>query len=178
MDGREGILGLAAWDQAAEHRATAGSFGGFGEGRDGEDGVFGKETESGSPPSASQSEAPKRSFCSDALGREGHERVKAEGCPHCGGRNCCLGTGERSGAVSLQGLRTHVQRAHQDADGAAAKEGPLARPCPSDDRRQKPGEDHRTLRRPPEHSLSLAASVSLLARGGQAQNAERDRRSR
>ena len=168
---------IAAWDQAAEHRATAGSFGGFGEGRDGEDGVFGKETESGSPPSASQSEAPKRSFRSDALGREGHERVKAEAARTAGGKIVAWGPANGLARFRCKGLRTHVQRAHQDADGTAAKEGPLARPCPSDDRRQKPGEDHRTLRRPPEHSLLLAASVSLLARGGQAQNAERDRRS-
>jgi transposase-like protein len=54
-------------------------------GGDGDDGVFREETESGSPPSPSQSEAPQRGFRSDALGTEGHERVKARGCPHCAG---------------------------------------------------------------------------------------------
>jgi transposase-like protein len=84
-DGRAGIFGLAARDQAAERRATAGGLAVLAKGGDGDDGVFREETESGSPPSPSQSEAPQRGFRSDALGTEGHERVKARGCPHCAG---------------------------------------------------------------------------------------------
>jgi hypothetical protein len=52
----------------------------------------------------------------DALGASGHERVEARGC----------GALARTGAVPLQDLRAHVQRPHQNADGASAQEGTLA----------------------------------------------------
>ena len=52
----------------------------------------------------------------DALGASGHERVEARGC----------GALARTGAVPLQDLRAHVQRPHQNANGASAQEGTLA----------------------------------------------------
>jgi hypothetical protein len=67
-----------------------------------------------------------------------------------GPRNRRLGPLTRSFAVSLQELRAHVQRADQDADGASAQEGPLARSRPSDDRGQEPDEDRGALRRSSE----------------------------
>jgi hypothetical protein len=58
----------------------------------------------------------KQSRRPDALGASGHERVEARGC----------GALARTGAVPLQDLRAHVQRPHQNADGASAQEGTLA----------------------------------------------------
>ena len=64
--------------------------------------------------------------------------MKAEAARTAGGEIVAWGPANGLARFRCKGLWTHVQRAHQDADGAAAKEGPLARPCPSDDRRQKP----------------------------------------
>ena len=63
-------------------------------------------------------------------------------------------------AVSLQELRAHFQCADQDADGASAQEGQMARSRARDDRGQEPGEDRGALRRPSDDGLPLASSVS------------------
>jgi transposase-like protein len=44
------------------------------------------ETESGSAPNATPFGGSKRDRGSDALGTSGHQRVQAQGCPHCAGR--------------------------------------------------------------------------------------------
>ena len=93
-----------------------------------------------------------------------------------GPRDHRLGTLAWTFAVPLQELRAHVQRPDQDAHGASAQEREMARSRQSDDRGQEPGEDRRTLRRSPNDSLPLAASVSPRARFRQAPDAERDRR--
>ena len=93
-----------------------------------------------------------------------------------GSRNRRLGPFGRAFAVSLQELRAHVQRADQNADGASAQEGEVARSRPGDDRGQEPGEDRGAVRRPSDDRLPLAASVSSRARRRQASNVERNRR--
>ena len=85
-----------------------------------------------------------------------------------------LGPLERAVAVPLQELRAHVQWVDQNAHGAPAQEGALARSCPGDDRGPEPGEDRETLRRPSDHRLPLAPSVSPRARRRQTSNVERN----
>ena len=63
--------------------------------------------------------------------------------PLRGPRNRRLGPLAWAFAVSLQELRAHLQYADQDADGASAQEGPLARSRARDDRGQEPGETPR-----------------------------------
>ena len=80
------------------------------------------------------------------------------------------GVVRRAFAVSLQELPAHVQRADQNADGASAQEGEMARSRARDDRGQEPGEDRGALRRPSDNRLPLAASVSSRAGRQQASN--------
>jgi len=72
---------------------------------------------------------------------------------------------------SLQELRTHLQRLDQDAAGASAQEGALARSRQSDDRGQEAGEDRGALQRSSDDGLPLAASVSPRPGKRQAANA-------
>ena len=88
-----------------------------------------------------------------------------------------LGPLERAVAVSLQELRAHVQCVDQNAHGAPAQEGALARSRARDDRGQKPGEDRGALRRPSDDGLPLASSVSARPRKRQAPKLKRNRRS-
>ena len=69
------------------------------------------------------------------------------------------GVGRMASAVSLQGVRAHLQRRDRDGDGQVAQERSLARPGAGDDRWRQPRQGGRTLRRPSDHGLSLAASV-------------------
>ena len=55
----------------------------------------------------------------------------------CGSGDHGLGTQPGTGAVPLQELRAHLQRADQDADGASAQERALARSRARDDRAAK-----------------------------------------
>ena len=91
--------------------------------------------------------------------------------PLRGPRDRRLGPVGRAFAVSLQELRAHLQRADQDADGASAQEGEMARSRPGDDRGQKPGQDRGTVRRSSDDGVPLAASVSARAGRRQAANA-------
>ena len=84
-----------------------------------------------------------------------------------------LGPLGRAVAIPLQELRTHVQRLDQNAHGASAQEGEVARSRPGDDRGQEPGEDRETVRRPSDHRVPLAASVPARARRRQASQFER-----
>ena len=83
-------------------------------------------------------------------GRARNDRRRARGgsgvSPLRGPRNRRLGPLAWAFAVSLQELRAHLQYADQDADGASAQEGPLARSRARDDRGQEPGEDRGALR--------------------------------
>ena len=97
--------------------------------------------------------------------------------PLRGPRDRRLGPLARAFAVPLQELRAHLQRADQDADGASAQEGEMARSRARDDRGQEPGEDRGALRRPSDDGVPLAASVSARACQRQAAKLERDRRS-
>ena len=109
----------------------------------------------------------------DRAGRAGDDRrskVERLGCPHCARRDRRLGPVARLAAISLQGVRAHLQRRDQDGDGPVAQEGALARPGAGDDRRRQPGQGGRALRRPSDHGLSLAASVPR--RSGARQAAE------
>ena len=72
-----------------------------------------------------------------------------------GPRSRRLGPLARTFALPLQELRAHVQRADQDAHGASAQEGTLARSRQSDDRRQEPGEDRGALWRSSDDGLCL-----------------------
>jgi hypothetical protein len=76
-------------------------------------------------------------------------------------------------AVSLQELRTHLQRPDQDAAGASAQGGASARSRPGDDRGQEPAEDRRTVRRSFRRRPSVGG-IGFSARP----NVEGDRRSR
>src|SRR3984885_14010609 len=62
-----------------------------------------------------------------------------------GTRGRRLGPLARTFAVSLQELWAHLQCADQDADGASAQEGEMARSRPGDDRGQEPGQDRATV---------------------------------
>jgi hypothetical protein len=86
----------------------------------------------------------------------GHERVESQGCPHRAGREViawgrsrglsrfrCKGCGRTFNAL------TKTSMAHLPQKAA------LARPRPGDDRRQKPVQDRRALRRASDDSLSL-----------------------
>jgi hypothetical protein len=84
---------------------------------------------------------------------------------------------KRTFAVSLQELWAHLQCADQDADGASAQEGEMARSRPGDDRGQEPGQDRATVRRSSDDGVPLATSVFARAGCQQAANAARDRRS-
>jgi len=125
-------------------------------------------------------------------GRQGRQARPGEGCAgngehRAGGkpglpalrqpRDRRLGPLGRAVAVSVQELRAHVQCIDQNAHGAPAQEGALARSRPRDDRGHEPGEDRETLRRPSDHRLPLAASVSPRACRRQASKLERNRRS-
>src|ERR1700735_1318559 len=93
----------------------------------------------GGAAAASAKKGGKRGRQEDALGTTGVERVAAQGCPHCAGREI-VGWGRSHGLLrfSLQELRAHLQYADQDAEGASAQEGPLARSRARDDRGQVP----------------------------------------
>ena len=67
----------------------------------------------------------------------------------------------------------HLQRPDQDAAGASAQEGALARSRAGDDRGQEPGEDRRTVRRSFRRRPSVGG-IGFSARP----NVEKDRRSR
>jgi hypothetical protein len=71
-----------------------------------------------------------------------------------------LGALARAFAVPLQELLAHLQRADQDANGASAQKGALARACAGDDRRPKLGENGRALRRSSDHGVSLGAPAA------------------
>ena len=79
--------------------------------------------------------------------------------PLRGPRDRRLGPLGRAVAISLQESRAHVQRLDQNADGASAQEGEVARPRARDDRGQKPGEDCGAARRSSDHRVPLAAPV-------------------
>ena len=117
--------------------------------------------------------ASERRVREDALGAVGHGKVERQGCPHCGGRDIVAwGRGERCGALSLQELRAHLQPPDQDADGATAHKGALARSRPGDDRGNQRGEGRRALRCPCQHGVPLVSPFSRLARLGQAQDVD------
>ena len=132
----------------------------------------------GGAAAASAKKGGKRGRQEDALGTTGVERVAAQGCPHCAGREI-VGWGRSHGlfAVSLQELRAHLQYADQDADGASAQEGPLARSRARDDRGQEPGQDRGALRNRSDDGVSLASSVSARPCKRQAPELERNCRS-
>jgi hypothetical protein len=90
-----------------------------------------KASEVGAEGGGSAKKAGKGGRPKDALGTTSHERVAAQGCPHCAGREV-VGWGPlaRTFAVSLQKLWAHLQCADQDADGASAQEGEMARSRP------------------------------------------------
>ena len=92
--------------------------------------------------------------------------------PLRGSRDRWLGPFGRAFAISLQELRAHVQRADQNADGASAQEGALARSRAGDDRGHEPGEDRGVVWRSSDHGVPLAASVFSRARRRQASNVE------
>ena len=74
------------------------------------------------------------------MGAVGHGKVESLGWPPSRGPgHRRLGSRERSGALSLQELPTHLQRLDQDADGATAQERAMARPRPGDDRGNQRG---------------------------------------
>ena len=120
------------------------------------------------------------SFCEEGRqaqppgGRARNDRRRARRgsglSPLRGPRGRRLGPLARAFAVSLQELRAHLQCADQDADGASAQEGKMARSRARDDRGQEPGEDRGALRRPSDDGVSLAPSVS--ARPGKRQAPE------
>jgi hypothetical protein len=132
----------------------------------------------GGAAAASAKKGGKRSRREDALGTTGVERVAAQGCPHCAAREV-VGWGRSHGLLRFrwQELRTHLQCADQDADGASAQEGEMAGSRARDDRGQKPGEDRSAVRRPSDDGLPLAPSVSARPCKRQAAKLERDRRS-
>ena len=100
----------------------------------------------GGAAAASAKKGGKRGRQEDALGTTGVERVAAQGCPHCAGREI-VGWGRSHGLLRFRcRLRAHLQYADQDADGASAQEGPLARSRARDDRGQEPGQDRGALR--------------------------------
>ena len=94
-----------------------------------------------------------------------------------GTRGRRLGPLARTFAVSLQELWAHLQCADQDADGASAQEGEMARSRPGDDRGQEPSQDRATVRRSSDDGVPLAPSVSARAGCQQAAKLKRDRRS-
>ena len=94
-----------------------------------------------------------------------------------GTRGRRLGPLARTFAVSLQKLWAHLQCADQDADGASAQEGEMARSRAGDDRGQEPGQDRATVRRSSDDGVPLATSVSARAGCQQAAKLKRDRRS-
>ena len=114
-------------------------------------------------------------------GRARNDRRRARGgsgvSPLRWPRNRWLGPLAWAFAVSLQELRAHLQYADQDADGASAQEGPLARSRARDDRGQEPGQDRGALRNPSDDGVSLASSVSARPCKRQAPELERNRRS-
>ena len=102
-----------------------------------------------------------RKRAEDALGTMGVERVESRGCPHCAGREI-VGWGRSDGLLRFRckscgrtfNALTKTPMAH------LRKKEKLARSRPGDDRGHEPGEDRETLRRPSDHRLPLAASVS------------------
>ena len=99
-----------------------------------------------------------RSRQEDALGTTQSRARRGSGLSSTRGRR--LGPLARTFAVSLQELWAHLQCADQDADGASAQEGEMARSRQSDDRGQEPGEDRGALRRSSDDGVPLATSVS------------------
>jgi len=71
-----------------------------------------------SVPAASPTKGAKPSRREDTLGTTSHERVEAQGCPHCAGREV-IGWGRSHGLLRFQ-------RADQDPDGASAQERAVA----------------------------------------------------
>ena len=113
---------------------------------------------------AASGKGGKRGRREDALGTAGVERARASGLsPLRGPRDRRLGPLGRAFAIPLQELRAHVQRPDQNADGASAQEGEVARSRPGDDRGQKPGQDRGAVRRSSDDRVPLAASVSARA---------------
>ena len=116
-----------------------------------------------------------------AKGRAGNDQSRARrgsGLSSLRGtRGRRLGPLARTFAVSLQELWAHLQCADQDADGASAQEGEMARSRPGDDRGREPGQDRATVRRSSDDGVPLAPSVSARAGCQQAAKLKRDRRS-
>ena len=85
-------------------------------------------------------EGGKRGRQEDGLGTTGVERVAAQGCPHCAGREI-VGWGRSHGLLRFRckSCGRTFNTLSQDADGASAQEGPLARSRARDDRGQEPG---------------------------------------
>ena len=96
----------------------------------------------GAEGGGSAKKAGQRSRQKDALGTTSRRARRGSGLsPLRGPRGRRLGPLARAFAVSLQELRAHLQCADQDADGASAQEGEMARSRPGDDRGQEPGQD-------------------------------------
>jgi hypothetical protein len=97
----------------------------------------------------------------DALGTTGVERVAAQGCPHCAGREVvgwgrshgllrfrCKSCGRTFNALTKTPM-AHLRKKEKWLDHRAR-----------DDRGQEPGEDRGALRRPSDDGLLLVSSVS------------------
>src|ERR1700719_1233701 len=139
----------------------------------------GGEGRSGSEvsPEAGRGKATRRGRREDALGTTSHERVEAQGCPHCTGREV-VGWGRSHGLSRFRRKscgRTfnaltntpmaHLRKKERWLDHARAMiEGKsLAKTA--------------QVRRPSDDGVSLAPSVSPHTRFRQAADVERDRRS-
>ena len=75
----------------------------------------------GAEGGGSAKKAGQRGRQKDALGTTSHERVAAQGCPHCAGREV-VGWGRSHGLLRFRCKscgRTFNARGHQDADGAS-----------------------------------------------------------
>ena len=118
----------------------------------------------------------KRGRREDALGTTSLERVEAQGCPHCAGREI-VGWGRSHGLLRFRCKSCGRTFNGLTKTGASAQEGEMARARARDDRGQEPGQDRATMRRSSDDRLPLAASVSARACRQQAANAARDCRS-
>ena len=126
---------------------------------------------------ASAKKGGKRGRQEDALGTTGVERVAAQGCPHCAGREI-VGWGRSHGLLRFRckSCGRTFNTLTRDADGASAQEGPLARSrVRAMIEGKSPGEDRGALRNPSDDGVSLASSASARPCKRQAPGLERNR---
>ena len=115
----------------------------------------------------------------DVLGTTSVERVAAQGCPHCAGREVvgwgrshglllrfrCKSCGRTFNALTRTPRWRHLRKKEKWLDHASG-----------DDRGQEPGQDRGAVRRSSDDGVPLATSVSARAGCQQAAKLKRDRR--